>query len=347
MKAVERQKLILTLIIEQYIKTGEPVGSKTICAMLPFTVSSATIRNEMGTLTEQGFLEQRHTSGGRIPSQKAYRYYIDNLMLPGNVSEWEINRINSTLAPNAGDPERLLADAVGYLAKLTGCVAFYTKVPDPYDAIQGVDLIPAGSRRGMLVMLTTSGIVKSSLCITDGVLDVRFRQSFDTIVKERLIGTPLTQVTPAKIQNLAVSLGEMAFSMVSVLISLSTLCAEAAKSEIHLDGETNLLAHVELGQSVYRLLSFLTAKEKLKELLNQRLTIGADREIYIGKENHQYELADSTMLISKYYDGERQGGVIGVIGSTRLNYADLIPKFEYLTSMVGRILSERGVSYEQ
>lgn len=346
MQVVERQKLILTLIIEQYIKTGEPVGSKTICALLPFTVSSATIRNEMGALTEQGFLEQRHTSGGRVPSQKAYRYYVDHLMLPLNLSEWEVNRINTALAPNAGDPERLLADAVQYLARMTGCVAFYTKVPDPYDAIQGVDLIPAGPRRGMLVMLTTSGIVKSSLCITDGILDEQFRQSFYTITKEKLIGTPLTKVTPAMIQSLAASLGDRAFSMVSVLISLSTLCAEAAKSDIYLDGETNLLSHEELGQNVYSLISFLTAREQLKELLNERLKTGADHEIYIGKENDRYELANSTMLLSKYYDGARQGGAIGVIGSTRLNYSELIPKFDYLTSVVGRLLSERGVNYE-
>lgn len=344
---VERQKLILTLIIEQYIKTGEPVGSKTICSMLPFTVSSATIRNEMSALAEQGFLEQRHTSGGRVPSQKAYRYYIDQLMRPKLVSEWEVGRINSALLLNAGDPERLLADAVRYLAKLTKCVAFYTRVPDPYDFIQGVDFIPAGPQRGMLVMLTASGIVKSSLCVIDGVMDEHFRESFYQVVKQKLIGTSLNEVTPAMIQTLAVSLGEAAFSMVGVLTSLSTLCAEAARSEIHIDGETNLLSHDELGQNVYGLLSFLTSKEQLKELLQERLKTGADQEVFIGRENGRYELANSTMLLSKYYDGSRQGGVIGILGSTRLDYSDLIPKFEYLTSLVGRLLIERGVSYEQ
>lgn len=342
MKVVERQKLILTLIIEQYIKTGEPVGSKTLCGLLPFTVSSATIRNEMSALTEQGFLEQRHTSGGRIPSQKAYRYYIDCLMLPDGISEWEAERIQNALAPNAGDPERLLADTARLLARNTGCAAFYTKVPDPYDTIQGVDLIPAGSRRGMLVMLTNSGIVKSSLCITDCVLDERFRQRFYTIVKERLLGTPLTEVTPAMIQSMAVSMGEMAFSMVGLFISLATLCREAAGSEIFIDGETNLLSHAELGETVYGLLSFLTAREKLKELLNERMRLGADCAIYIGRENNRYELANSTMLLSRYYYGERPGGVLGVLGSTRLDYAGLIPKFEYVTSLVGRLLSERG-----
>ncbi len=344
---MERQKLILTLLIEQYIKTGEPVGSKTLCSMLPFSVSSATIRNEMSALSEQGFLEQRHTSGGRIPSQKAYRYYIDHLMLPHNLSQADVSRINRVLSVNAGDPERLLGDAVRYLAKMTGCAAFYTRVPDPYDTIQGVDLIPAGSHRGMLVMLTSSGIMKSALCVTDGALDEQFRECFYHFVQNQLIGLPLQQVTPAQIQSMAASLGDMAFAMVSVLISLSTLCTEAAQSEIYLDGETNLLAHEELGEHLFGLLSFLTAREQLKQELNERMKYGPDYEIYIGRENNRYELAQSTIFLSKYYEGARKGGVLGVIGSTRLDYAELLPKFEYLTNVVGKFLSERGVSYEQ
>ena len=338
----ERQKLILASIVEQYISSGEPVGSKTLCETLPINVSSATVRNEMSNLTEKGLLEQRHTSGGRVPSKLAYRYYVDNLMELEPVSQWEINRINKALSVNAGDRERLLADAAKLLSDMTECVAFYTNSIDSADFIQGVELIPTGSRKAMLVMLTASGIIKSAICRTDGDIDEKFRETFYKVVKEEFVGTPLSQVSKATIQGMAKSLGDMIFPMVNVLTTLCVLCEEAGQSEIFVSGETNLLAHDELGENVYPLLSFLAGKQQLKNLLIDRLYVGSKFEILIGEESGQYELLNSTMVLSKYSYGARQGGVIGILGSTRINYQKLLPKFEYIATLVDKLLSERG-----
>ena len=107
----ERRAAILRLIIEYYIKTGEPIGSKTLCNLLPYAVSSATIRNEMAHLSNLGYLEQRHTSGGRVPGKNAYRFYVDHLMEPKALSPYETAKIDERLSVNAGDAQRLLADA--------------------------------------------------------------------------------------------------------------------------------------------------------------------------------------------------------------------------------------------
>lgn len=103
----ERRHAILGLIIEHYLRTGEPIGSKTLCQLLPYSISSATIRNEMAYLTQLGFLEQRHTSGGRVPSKASYRYYVDNIMQEKPISKYETDKINEALSVNSGDPERL------------------------------------------------------------------------------------------------------------------------------------------------------------------------------------------------------------------------------------------------
>lgn len=335
------------MIIEQYIKTGEPVGSNTICKMLPFTVSSATIRNEMSSLTELGLLEQRHTSGGRVPSKSAYRYYINNLMIVGKISQWQKDKIDNAMSVNAGDHQRLLTDCVGLLAKMTNCVAFYTRIYDQNDTIQGVELIPAGGNKAMLIMLTTGGIIKSSVCKVEGAIDEKFREAFYSIVKERLVGTLLREVTTSMVQSLAVSLGSMMFKMVPVLISLAFLCGEASKNDICLAGETNLLSHEELGQGAFQLLAFLASREKLMEIVNQQMNIPEEKAIFIGEENRQYELINSTMVLSKYYNSQQLGGVIGILGSTRLDYSNLIPEFDYITSLVDQLLSERGATYEQ
>ena len=106
-----RKKNVLLAVVEAYIQTGEPMGSKTLCRLLPYAVSSATIRNEMAALGELGFLQQRHTSGGRIPTNASYRYYVDNVLVPKPVTPFEKQKINQVLSVNASDPERLLADA--------------------------------------------------------------------------------------------------------------------------------------------------------------------------------------------------------------------------------------------
>lgn len=137
----ERRAAILRLIIEYYIKTGEPIGSKTLCNLLPYAVSSATIRNEMAHLSNLGYLEQRHTSGGRVPGKNAYRFYVDHLMEPKALSPYETAKIDERLSVNAGDAQRLLADAADLLADATHCAAFSCALADAYDVIQGVQLI--------------------------------------------------------------------------------------------------------------------------------------------------------------------------------------------------------------
>lgn len=343
----ERQKLILSLIIEQYIKTGEPVGSKAIAQMLPFTISSATIRNEMSSLTEMGLLEQRHTSGGRIPSEGAYRYYINNLMIAGEMPQFQKDRVNTELSVNAGDHQRLLTDCARLLAKMTNCASFYTNVADPYDSVQGVELIPAGRSKAMLVMLTSGGIIKSSVCKIDGVIDEKFKATFYSIVRKKIVGVQLSEMTASMVQSLAVSLGDMVFKMAPVLVSLASLCDEATKNEIFIAGETNLLAHSELGDGALGVLAFLASKEQFMDAVNEQMNIPEQKAVFIGGENTRYELANSTMVLSKYYNSQRLGGVIGILGSTRLDYSNLIPEFDYITSLVDQLLSERGATNEQ
>ena len=122
-----RQSDILGLIIHHYIQTGEPMGSKTLCQLLPYAISSATIRNDMASLGELGYLCQRHTSGGRVPTKASYRYYIDNLMTPKELTPYEKQKIDEVLSVNASDPERLLSDAADLMSDASGCCAYFGK----------------------------------------------------------------------------------------------------------------------------------------------------------------------------------------------------------------------------
>lgn len=338
----ERRLAILNLIIEHYIQTGEPMGSKTLCQMLPYPVSSATVRNEMAYLSELGYLEQRHTSGGRVPSKASYRYYVDSLMVPKEISNYDRQTIDEVLSVNSGDPERLLTDAARLISQYTHCIGFCCSVEDPLDCIQGVDLIPAGNSKAMLVMLTAGNKIKSSLINVSCPIDAEFRFLFREVIKRLFVGTPLTEVNLSLIQRSVLIAGERVFDLQPILTSLCSLCSEASQSRLTLEGETNLLSHGELGNDVYKILSFLTDREKLIGFSKLFAKANAERAMFIGDENPLFELKNTTTLISKFTYGNNQNAVLGMIGSTRIDYRSIVPCVEYIFNKVDTLLSKGG-----
>lgn len=338
----ERRLAILSLIIEHYIQTGEPMGSKTLCQLLPYSVSSATVRNEMAYLSELGYLEQRHTSGGRVPSKASYRYYVDSIMVPKSTSAYDKKVIAETLSVNSGDPERLLSDAAKLLAQYTHCIGFCCSVEDPLDCIQGIDLIPAGNSKAMLVMLTVGSKIKSSLINIPCPIDDEFRLLFYEVVNRLFVGTPLTDVNLSLIQRSVLIARERVFDLLPVLTSLCSLCSEASQSKLNIESETNLLSHEDLGNEVYKILSFLADKEKLIDFSKQFAKTNARRTMFIGDENPLYELKNTSTILSKFTYGNNQVAALGMIGSTRIDYQRIIPCVEYIFNTVDALLSKGG-----
>lgn len=341
----ERRSAILNLIVDYYIKTGNPLGSKSLCEMLPYSISSATIRNEMAFLTDIGFLEQRHTSGGRVPTKASYRYYIDNLLNPRQLSVYEKQQIHEVLSINASDPERLLADAARLLTETTGCAAFYSTIEDPFDCVQGIELIPAGNNKVMIVMLSVGGKIRSSVSTVHCKIDDEFKSLFYQTVNDYFIGTSLTDIDLAFIQSIAPSLGARVFDMLPILSSLCSLCKEAAEGNLMIYGETKLLSQSELGNDVYKLLVLLAQKDKLKSLLTQLAGKNTDYTLFIGDENPVYELRNTAMAIAKLKYNDMQVATLGIIGSLRIDYKSILPRVEYIMSTVSQILDKGGIIY--
>ena len=342
----ERREAVLGMIIDYYISTGEPLGSKTLCSMLPYSISSATIRNEMALLTNMGFLEQRHTSGGRVPTKAAYRYYVDNIIKPGALSEYEMLKIDEALSVNASDPERLLSSASKLLSDVTGCAALFSTLKDPYDCIQGIELIPAGNNKAMLVMLSLGGKIKSSVCTVGCAVDNEFRSLFYRVMKEHFIGMPLNEVNLSFIQSAAPLFKTRIFDVLPILSSLCSLCAEASNSTLSISGETKLLSQNELGNSVYNLLVLLAQKEKLEQLLTEFAKSKTPSLLLIGDENPVYELRNTAMALQKFNYNNNQTATLGIIGSLRIDYKSILPRVDYIMKTVQNYLTEGGTRYE-
>ncbi len=333
----ERKKKILADIVEQYIETGEPVGSKTLCELLNNAVSSATVRNDMSDLSELGFLDQPHTSAGRIPTQKAYRYYIDHLMPQYEIDDFDKKRIEAGVDNRLNDPEKLLERASEVLVDFTNCAAVSTTLADENAVIRKVEIVQISPKTAMMVLLTSSGIIRSKACRTDVEITPDIIETFYSIVKQNFLEKPLSDVSTVMIQTLAASLGSKALVMSPLLVALSDLINSASQSEIILGGQSNLLNYRELEENVGSLLEFLHRGEPLNRIIS---SIKNDLDVKIGSENKYKELENSSMIISRYMIGGRDGGSIGIIGPTRINYSKLIPSIKYLTGMVGKLLSE-------
>lgn len=338
MKLSERKERILANIVEYYIATGEPVGSKTLLEHSDLSVSSATVRNEMAELSALGYIEQPHTSAGRIPSQLGYRYYVDNLMSQYELPLQEKRLIESRILGSSGEPQQILEQAGQVLAEITNCAVVSTTPCDEHAVIRRVELVPLGNRTAMMIMLSSSGILKSKVCRTECELSLELIEMFYNVVSQHFIGKSAEEVTIAMIQTLALSLGSKSLAMSPLLVTLSDLAQMTEQTQLLLEGQSNLLNYTDYSNA-YEIMEFLRQSDPLTTLFSSKKNTGSP-SILIGKENQFRELQDSSMIFSKYNVSGKESGTLGIIGPTRIDYARLIPSLKYLTEIVGNIMSD-------
>lgn len=332
-----RKQKILAIIVERYIATGEPVGSKAICADMGNAVSSATIRNDMADLAELGLIEQPHTSSGRVPSQFGYRYYVDHLMKEYELGADEQLQIKSWLHSFAGEPDRLLEKAGAILAELTQCVAVSSSPSDSDAKIRRIELVPLSDKSAMVVLLATSGILKSAVVRSEAVINMDVAEVFYNVCQKFFVGKSVAQIDITFIQTLVASLADKAFIMSPFFCTVADLCESVKTTELHLKGQSNILNHSELSQNAFQLMDFIHREALLETLIS---SYKKPLNIAIGSENAYRELRNSTTIFSKYTVGDRDSGSIGIIGPTKLDYARLIPGIKYLASVIGALLSD-------
>lgn len=337
--SVRKQK-ILGAIVEQYIKTGEPIGSKALLSALDMSVSSATIRNEMAELSAMGYLEQPHTSAGRIPTNEGYRYYVDNLMVDRQIDESLRRRIEAGVHAEVTDPEKLLEKAGEVIADLTDCAAVSTTPSGEGAYIKRVEIVPVGTKTAMIILLTSTGMLKSKVCRNDTDLTPSSLETFYNIMKASFVGKELNKIDTAMMQTLVASLGADIFTLLPLVTTVSDLAQEAIQTGIVLGGQSNLLHYSNYyGNTAYELMEFLRRGEPLNKVLSSASDEkGVD--VKIGSENPYKQLMKSSVIVSNYnIDGNRRGS-IGIIGPTRIDYEKLIPSVRYLTDLVGRLLTQ-------
>lgn len=333
----ERKKIILASVVEHFIKTGEPIGSKELIAKTGLSVSSATVRNEMSELSALGYLDQPHTSAGRVPSDKGYRYYVDNLMHHREVDEISKRMMQAGIASAQGDPEKLIEHASEVLSELTHYAAVSTTPGGECTVIRRIELVPVSTRSAMLVILTSNGILKSRLCRLETPLTARICESFYNIAQSTLVGRQASEISVASMQTVAASLGSDVLAMFPMLAAVCELAQSTAQIQILLEGQSNLLANSEYGDNALELMNFLNKEEPLNRVISNSK---GELDVTIGNENIYRQLEKSSVILAKYSVRGQDAGSIGLIGPKRMDYETVIPNVRYLTGLVGRLIEQ-------
>lgn len=330
-----RKQKILASVVRSYVSCGEPVGSKLIADEIG--VSSATVRNEMAELIDMGLLLQPHTSAGRIPSQRGYREYIDNFMQEEAVDPKAKVYFDTILAASAFDREKLVIRASEALAAVTKYMAAATTPSGREAVIKAVQFVQISRRTAMLILMSSAGTMKTKVFHCEFDLTVEIMRVFFRAFNERITGKAVSDITPAFIQNLAISFGDMAMLMSSALMALMDVAKDTMKTEAVISGQMNLLFYPEFTHgSVRRIIDVFEDNDNAVNMLSGR----PDKPtVLLGDETKRHELYSSAVIIAPYLIAGRQAGALAAVGPMRMDYPGIIAEVKYLSERVGTMLS--------
>ncbi len=334
----ERKKKILTTVVESYIATGEPIGSKALQTQAGLTVSSATIRNELADLVNNGYLLQPHTSAGRVPTHRGYRYYIDNLMNKEPVSDRVKEYIERSIAMGSQAPEKILMKTAQVLSELTGMAAITTTPSGDKARVHKLRFVITGRHTCMVVLITSNGIVKNRLFRCDYVVTPELVSMFDKVLNESFVGVPLKEINQGFLQTIAASFGEFSLFMPDVLIAILDAASQAMETNITVSGSTNLLFLPGYDLlSARNVLRFLSDNKSVSELLSDNIK---GTKVYVGNESGYYELVDSCVITTRYEIGSVTAGAVALVGPVRADYKTLVSQLEFASDCASGLIGE-------
>ena len=330
MELTERKKQILRAIVDSYIRTAEPVGSKTISQLPGMDFSPATIRNEMADLTSMGLLEQPHTSAGRVPSAAGYRLYVDELMQNYRLSMDETKTINQAMEVKMQEVDKMISQVGKLVSKMTDLPAYAVAARSSQRTVKRFDLILAETGSDNQVQ---NKLIRLPLDVSQE--DLRL---LSAVLNASLTELTADEITPELLAKVTRSAAGAA-SLVPVIVDYTVELLKKTHSEVYMTGQAKLLGQPEY-HDVEKAQEVLTSlDEDVISNLPATLSSGTT-QILVGPENVAKELKDSSVVITKFDIGDGMQGMIGVVGPTRMDYAKITARLSYFAENLGRMFAK-------
>ena len=339
-----RKLKILASIIESYVLTGEPIASKALAEAMQNSVSSATIRNDMAELVASGYLEQPHTSSGRIPSQRGYRLYVDHLMMGSHELPLELQgEIDRRLKAFSYDPNKFLEVTASLIAEQTGLLAVVTNPTDQHPKVTNAELMLIGTHSVMLLIMISPATLKTRVCRLKPELTPELVEVLRRRLRGRLADIPTESMDEQFFTETAILNGDL-WELLEPLFAAARECIEeSSEMQVIMEGQSSMLARGVFAEwQLAGIMDFMEKRGAIADLLGEGHGFANSGRtcILIGNESHRPELEGTGMITERYYGGGQTAGWVGVVGPTRSSYAKLSPDIDYCAGAVGKMLRE-------
>lgn len=325
----ERKRKVLQAIIEEYINTAEPVSSGALMEKYDLNCSSATIRNEMADLEKQGFLDKVHTSSGRIPSAKGYRFYVDELMQDDRISVEEIKYISDKLETKVHEIEDLTKITATTISEITHYTTVTIGPRANEQIIQEIKFVLLSPRMILAIIITDTGMVKETIIKFDEDIADKQVETLNYIFNNKLKGEPIEKINKPLEDFLVEEMKDSVKVIKPIIVQIKKVLFE--DENIYLEGAKRELDLPEFNslEVAKNFVNILDTKELMADMLNSG--IAEDINIYIGEENEKDELKDFSVVTFKHKVSNKDMGTIGIIGPKRMDYAKVISVMKYIS----------------
>ncbi|MCI8852648.1 MAG: heat-inducible transcription repressor HrcA [Lachnospiraceae bacterium] len=342
MQLDERKYRILQAIIKNYLETGEPVGSRTISKYSDLKLSSATIRNEMSDLEEMGYIIQPHTSAGRIPSDKGYRLYVDQMM---EEKDKEVQELKELMIDRTDRMEQVLKQVVKVLATNTNYATMVSTPRSQGNKLKFIQLSKVNSTQILAVIMMERNLVRNRIIDVTEELDQETVLKLNILLNSILNGLSIEEITLSMITALKEQAGIHSSLVGDVIDAVAEVIRAEEEVEIYTSGATNIFRYPELTENgkASELISAFEEKKELTDLVNETMANSEERgiQIYIGQEAPVQTMRDCSVVTATYELGEGLQGTIGIIGPKRMDYEKVVNTLKTLTEQLDDIYNRR------
>ena len=339
----ERKQKILKAIIKTYMETGEPVGSRTISKYADLNVSSATIRNEMSDLTDMGYIVQPHTSAGRIPSDKGYRLYVNELM---KEKEAEVAELRDLIIEKTDKMDKVLKKVAKVLASNTNYATMVSVPQYSGNKIKFIQLSRMSDLQLVAVVVSDNNTVRNQIINLDEEMDDQTILKLNLLLNTNLNGIPIQDISLGMIARLKEQAGSHSGVVATVLDAVAaTIHVEEEDMEIYTSGATNIFKYPELAdkEKATELISAFEEKHELADLVKEQMSDGENTgiQVYIGDEMPIQTMKDCSIVTARYELGDGMYGTIGIIGPKRMDYENVVDSLKELKNHLDGVLKKK------
>ncbi|PAE38478.1 heat-inducible transcriptional repressor HrcA [Bacillus sp. 7884-1] len=340
----DRQLLILQVIVDDFIRSAQPVGSRSLSKKDEISFSSATIRNEMADLEDLGYIEKTHTSSGRVPSEKGYRYYVDHLLSPQALNKQDITIIQSIFAERIFEFEKIIQKSAKILSELTNYTSIVLGPAASFNKLKRIQIIPLNKESAVAIFVTDSGHVENRTFYLPSTVDASDLEKTVNILNERLTGVALEDLNDKIYKEVAMLLRQHIRNYDLMLHTISDSLKMPVNEKLFFGGKTNMLSQPEFHDisKIRELLQMIDHEEWIYPLIKNE---SAGIHVKIGRENKNSAMENCSLITATYSVGAEKLGTIAILGPTRMEYSRVISLLQFLSKDLTSVLTNLYQKY--